>query len=171
MSSCLSNRIFAINGSWKTSVSVHEIGRYGEILWSDYLHVYSSENTIWEIWANAFRSHTKNYFQFLELLLIRFQRAQYVFYRSFTLEVASSTPALLFYTYAWPKIDSFAIHSFSGLEKHSRSNFKHWKSFFHGLLYFFIHTLGPKSIHLPFIHSQGLKSSVEATSGTEKRFL
>ena len=92
------------------------------------------------------------------------------FYRSFTLEVASSTPALLFYTYAWPKIDSFAIHSFSGLEKHSRSNFKHWKSFFHGLLYFFIHTLGSKSIHLPFIHSQASKSSVEATSSTESRF-
>ena len=67
------------------------------------------------------------------------------------------------------KVKNRSKHVLS-LEKLSRSNFRHWKSFFHGLPYFFIHTLGSKSIHLPFIHSQASKSSVEATSSTESRF-
>ena len=46
------------------------------------------------------------------------------------LKVVFSWLALLFDTYAWLKIDSFAIHTFSRLEKLSRSNFRHWKTFF-----------------------------------------
>ena len=85
-------------------------------------------------------SYKKTTFSTWSYFWYAFKGLSKCFYRFFTLEVAPSTIALLFGTFACLKLVSLSIHSFSSLEKHIRSSYRYWKSFLYSPRCCLIHT-------------------------------